>query len=361
MTAYLPYGAERGDTTDDLAIDRGWLGQYEDSGTGLTYLHARYYDPALGRFLSPDPLMNPGDPRTLDPYMYAANNLVSFMDATGLCYGVSHDKMAACAQSLNTSAAALAKAKTKAQGVVGVTGMLAGGLLKGVGKGVLGLTPFPGMIDGFHKTGDVIRDPRGTWNGQWNGLGTQWSNTWHDVKRTGEAFSDAVGGRNTWNNYWHVGTHTWMAGHIGENYDNGTWFNIAEGAGDARVNAGVIALTAGVGAAASGARAASTLERTGVFVGHPVPIGPVPESAWVTLARVDTKGSPFPGFKGGSIFRNENGQLPSTPGVTYREWDVNPVKGATRDGYRIVTGSDGSAFWTGNHYGDFVTMRGPAA
>jgi RHS repeat-associated protein len=84
--AYMPYGAARGDgdTTDDLAIDRGWLGQHEDSGTGLTYLNAHYYDPTLGRFLSPDPLMDPGDPRTLDPYRYADNNPISYTDATGL-------------------------------------------------------------------------------------------------------------------------------------------------------------------------------------------------------------------------------------------------------------------------------------
>ncbi|MCB2411230.1 hypothetical protein LGT39_00015, partial [Demequina sp. TTPB684] len=55
-TAYTPYGELRGG--DNLAVDRGWLGQVEDrisadgaSGTGLTYLNARYYDPALGRFL----------------------------------------------------------------------------------------------------------------------------------------------------------------------------------------------------------------------------------------------------------------------------------------------------------------------
>ena len=65
-TAYTPYGQLRG--ADNVAVDRGWLGQVEDSGTGLTYLNARYYDPALQRFLSPDPLMNPGDPRTLDAY-----------------------------------------------------------------------------------------------------------------------------------------------------------------------------------------------------------------------------------------------------------------------------------------------------
>ena len=82
-TAYTPYGQLRG--ADNVAVDRGWLGQVEDTGTGLTYLNARYYDPALQRFLSPDPLMNPGDPRTLDAYRYAENNPVVFTDASGLC------------------------------------------------------------------------------------------------------------------------------------------------------------------------------------------------------------------------------------------------------------------------------------
>ena len=84
-TAYMPYGSGRG--TGELSIDRGWLGQVEDDDTGLVYLNARYYDPVLGRFLSPDPLMNPGDPRTLDPYRYADNNPVVFTDASGLAPG----------------------------------------------------------------------------------------------------------------------------------------------------------------------------------------------------------------------------------------------------------------------------------
>ena len=88
-TSYTPYGQLRG--ADNLALDRGWLGQVEDradpatgTGTGLTYLNARYYDPALARFITPDPLMNPADPATLDPYRYADNNPVVFTDATGL-------------------------------------------------------------------------------------------------------------------------------------------------------------------------------------------------------------------------------------------------------------------------------------
>ena len=90
-TSYTPYGQLRG--ADNLAVDRGCLGQVEDrvvgtgatsTGTGLTYLNARYFDPATSRFISPDPLMNPGDPKTLDPYRYADNNHVVFTDATGL-------------------------------------------------------------------------------------------------------------------------------------------------------------------------------------------------------------------------------------------------------------------------------------
>jgi len=90
-TSYTPYGQLRG--ADNTATDRGWLGQVEDrvvgtgatsTGTGLTYLNARYYDPATSRFISPDPLMNPGNPRTLDPYMYSSDNPVTYTDASGL-------------------------------------------------------------------------------------------------------------------------------------------------------------------------------------------------------------------------------------------------------------------------------------
>jgi RHS repeat-associated protein len=87
--AYLPYGATRG--TDELTtLDKGWLGQVADgnttasSSTGLVYLNARYYDPAASRFVSPDPVVKVSDPRTLDAYVYGANNPVSFTDASGL-------------------------------------------------------------------------------------------------------------------------------------------------------------------------------------------------------------------------------------------------------------------------------------
>jgi len=101
--AYTPYGVKRAGS--NVASAHGWLNQIADADTGLTYLNARYYDPALGRFLSPDPLMNPGDPRTLDPYRYADNNPVVYMDSAGLapsCAGATGKAYENCAGYVNS-------------------------------------------------------------------------------------------------------------------------------------------------------------------------------------------------------------------------------------------------------------------
>src|SRR5260370_33455787 len=52
----------------------GFTGQQTDS-TGLSFLRARYYNPASGRFLSPD-TVQPNAPGTQGsgPYAYVANN-----------------------------------------------------------------------------------------------------------------------------------------------------------------------------------------------------------------------------------------------------------------------------------------------
>ena len=66
-----------------------YRGYYLDRYTGLYYAGARWYDPAIGRWLSPDPLLYQGqfdanagfDGYNL--YMYCANNPVSNYDPTG--------------------------------------------------------------------------------------------------------------------------------------------------------------------------------------------------------------------------------------------------------------------------------------
>jgi RHS repeat-associated protein len=81
---FTPYGAPRG--TGTTWIDnRGYLGQPDDPVTGLTELGARYYDPSTGQFVSPDPVLDTGNPQDFDPYAYAQDNPVTFADPDGQC------------------------------------------------------------------------------------------------------------------------------------------------------------------------------------------------------------------------------------------------------------------------------------
>ncbi|WP_308736956.1 ribonuclease domain-containing protein [Mycobacterium persicum] len=64
----------------------------------------------------------------------------------------------------------------------------------------------------------------------------------------------------------------------------------------------------------------------------------------------------------GNRTENEDEHLPTTDAsgkpITYQEWDVNPkVPGEDRGDERIVTGSDGSAWYTTDHYATFRRIR----
>ncbi|WP_187414954.1 polymorphic toxin-type HINT domain-containing protein [Nonomuraea sp. PA05] len=79
---YLPFGQRRGG--DDLPFtDRGFLGKTEDASTGLTYLGARFYDPAIARFISTDPELDLRTPEWANAYSYAGNNPVEQSDPDG--------------------------------------------------------------------------------------------------------------------------------------------------------------------------------------------------------------------------------------------------------------------------------------
>ncbi|MEV0332929.1 ribonuclease domain-containing protein [Nocardia sp. NPDC050717] len=92
----------------------------------------------------------------------------------------------------------------------------------------------------------------------------------------------------------------------------------------------------------------------------------VPDRAYATLVEIDAGRWPgsanAPGTKGGEQWMNRGTKLPPKDSagkpVTYQEWDVNPKqRNRGRDAERIVTGSDGTAWYTGDHYETFTRMR----
>ncbi|WP_168200615.1 polymorphic toxin-type HINT domain-containing protein [Allokutzneria sp. NRRL B-24872] len=77
-----PFGGLRGGT-GTWPDDKGFVGGTQDS-TGLTHLGAREYDPANGRFLSVDPVMDLADPQQTNGYSYANNSPITMSDPDGL-------------------------------------------------------------------------------------------------------------------------------------------------------------------------------------------------------------------------------------------------------------------------------------
>jgi RHS repeat-associated protein len=85
---YRPYG-ERLETIATLMTSKGFIGERDDPETALNYLHARYLDPKLGRFITPDPSEDPTQPGVgLNRYAYAGDNPISQLDPSGLNVGV---------------------------------------------------------------------------------------------------------------------------------------------------------------------------------------------------------------------------------------------------------------------------------
>jgi RHS repeat-associated protein len=79
---YSPYGIPLNHPVEGP----GYTGHVMDQLTGLTYMQQRYYDPALGRFLSVDPMdVNTATAINFNRFNYAANNPYRFTDPDGRC------------------------------------------------------------------------------------------------------------------------------------------------------------------------------------------------------------------------------------------------------------------------------------
>lgn len=84
-SSFSPYGERArtpaaGTTTTE---SQGYIGEVDDPETGLLYLNARYYDPQIGRFISPDTMDPLQEGVGTNRYAYSDNDLINKADPNG--------------------------------------------------------------------------------------------------------------------------------------------------------------------------------------------------------------------------------------------------------------------------------------
>jgi RHS repeat-associated protein len=149
----LPASGPQADLGDVL-----FAGRRFDRETGLYYLRMRYYDPALGRFISPDPLavVDAGAarirPLALNPYVYALDNPLRFTDVNGLwTFWEGFLTVLIVAAVVVATAATFGAAGVIALGIGAVVGGIIGGATTGSVDGALA-----GAMLGFSIVATVL-------------------------------------------------------------------------------------------------------------------------------------------------------------------------------------------------------------
>ena len=70
---------------NSITMNLRFPGQYYDEETGLNYNMGRYYNPKLGRYMTPDPVGgSPNNPQSFNQYPYVENNPINYVDPLGL-------------------------------------------------------------------------------------------------------------------------------------------------------------------------------------------------------------------------------------------------------------------------------------
>jgi RHS repeat-associated protein len=111
-----------------------YTGQQFDESTGLYSLRARYFNPAVGRFLSQDSYsVNYNNPIELNRYGYAANSPINFSDPSGM---------------LMVEYALNLRAKLDAAAPYAAIGMGTGALFGAISAALCGGNIFQGMVSG---------------------------------------------------------------------------------------------------------------------------------------------------------------------------------------------------------------------
>lgn len=473
-----PFGGIRGGSDADVPGDRRFLGATLDADSGLTLLGTRYYDSALGRFISVDPLLDLGDPGHFNAYAYAYNNPMTFSDPSGQKAKGSGKGGTPAQPPPSTSWAALAACSdfgcqqswhwsSSVQGVGNFAGLIQEtvwstivppGLEKfvgGVGQMITDWDAFWALQEEEQRAQQAFWSGPDPWGEAWNTFWAPIAEDW--VNNPGHALGGAaalgvtaaapggvaIKGASTAGKLANAASTaaracsftgatvvlmangqlkpiaTIVVGDLVVASDPETGEQAAKPVEQVFVHEDVVFDLVIGGEVISTTEdhpfwsvtdqrferadelepgelvlsaAGATTQVTGVVsgAGRPavafnlaiddihtfhvgvsralvhntcglpgaLPMGPAPERVWNVLDRVDDKGAALQGYSGGSVFQNRDGLLPG--GVSYREWDVNPnVPGVNRGPERLVTGSDGAAYFTTDHYESFIVVRGP--
>ncbi len=88
----------------------------------------------------------------------------------------------------------------------------------------------------------------------------------------------------------------------------------------------------------------------------------IPQKVYDLLKYIRANNRAMDGYVGGRVFTNREKIVPQFDAggrpIQYQEWDVNPkVEGQNRGTERILTGSDGRAWYTNDHYQSFKEIK----
>ena len=87
-----------------------------------------------------------------------------------------------------------------------------------------------------------------------------------------------------------------------------------------------------------------------------VAVGDLPSQARRTVELIDA-GGPFPYSRDGVVFNNAERVLPKHPRGWYHEYTVKTPGESDRGARRIVTGQDGTMYYTDDHYQSFRRVQ----
>ena len=122
--------------------------------------------------------------------------------------------------------------------------------------------------------------------------------------------------------------------------------SVLAGCGSASTSSGSTRTPASGAEGSSLAPAAATTDLSAITVDE------LPAEGRETLQLIDD-GGPFPYAKDGVTFQNREGILPKQKSGFYQEYTVDTPGSSDRGARRIVTGKDGSRFYTDDHYDSF--------